>query len=94
MKDEQSVNYLVQLYASENDREVKKAIINGFDSSQGNSGFYFAGGYNPVQKSTIAAGDKPQTQGVEFAKLLKIARAEKDVELRRLAFSNLQRFGE
>lgn len=75
---EQSNDYLKKLYASENDREIKKAIINTFSGSVlGFYAFNTNGGQNRKIESDI---------------LLEIVRTEKDVDLRRLAFSNLQRF--
>lgn len=77
--DEQSVNYLAQLYNSENDQEIKKAIINSFTSPAQHL-FEVAG-------STVSPARK-----IAFDKLMDIVRKEKDVELRRTAFNNLQRF--
>jgi HEAT repeat protein len=97
MNDEQSANYLGELYSAENDREVKKAIINGFGTRWGINGFSLAHvpGSTSVQTSKMntAAGAVNQTQKIEFAKLLEIVRAEKDSELRSLALSHLRRFG-
>jgi HEAT repeat protein len=91
LKDEQSVNYLIRLYSSEDNREIKKAIINGFGSSMGISGFYVAGNSLIHNPDSVAAGNV-QTQAAEFGKLLEIVKTENDGELRLLALSNLQRF--
>jgi len=75
---DQSVELLKKLYAAESDREIKRAIINSFGGST--SGFYaFAASGAPARK-------------IESDVLYEIVRAEKDPELRRLAFGNLQRF--
>lgn len=95
LHDEQSVNYLGELYASENDREVKKAIINGFGSSWGVSGFSVtrlpSGNWSNQNPKLVMSG-VGQVQKPEFGKLLEIVKTEKDAELRRLALSNVQRF--
>jgi tetratricopeptide (TPR) repeat protein len=93
-KDDQSVDYLARLYDSENDGEVKKAIINGFGAVGGRSDIYLARVLSGSgQNSAITVPDaKKQTQRAEFSKLLEIARSEKNAELRALALSNLQRF--
>lgn len=78
INEEQSVNYLSQLYASEKDREIKKAIINSFS--------------NPTQHLIDTGSNGSPTRKIAFDKLMEIARMEKDVELLRAAFSNLQRF--
>lgn len=75
---DQSVELLKKLYAAESDREIKRAIINSFGGSTG--GFYaFAALNSPARK-------------IESDVLYEIVRTEKDAELRRLAFGNLQRF--
>lgn len=93
LKDEQSVKYLVELYFSENDREVKKAIINGFGSWWGINGFSVAkiSENNSVQNPNLIIAGGGQIQKIEFTKLLEIVRREKDIELKSLALSNLQR---
>jgi HEAT repeat protein len=139
--DEQSVNYLSQLYSSESDKEIKKAIINAFGG--GGTGYAIAyapyfGQVTPLTATTInkvtaaervtaetaavkANADaarvqtpKAQTENIlvaktlndnskttakalefrkiYFDKLMEITRTEKDLELKRLAFSHLQRF--
>ena len=76
LNDEQSMNYVIQLYSTEENKELKKAIIN----SLGGSYFYFSGtNLNNSEKAN-------------FDKLAEIIRIEKDSELRRLALSNLQKF--
>ncbi|HEX8264484.1 MAG TPA: HEAT repeat domain-containing protein [Pyrinomonadaceae bacterium] len=78
INDEQSANYLSQLYSSENDKEIKKAIINSFSS--------------PAQYLIDPASNGSLTRTIAFDKLMDIVRMEKDVELLRAAFNNLQRF--
>lgn len=78
LSDRQSADYLKKLYASENDREIKKAIINSFSSSV-NVFYRFNSNIAPTRK-------------IESDLLFEIVQSEKDAELRRLAFSNLQRF--
>lgn len=96
INDDQTANYLVQLYSAETDQEIKKAIINSLGNQYGSFGLYSNSGQNlfgttisKTAASTIA-NNNPNRQ-VEFDKLLEIVRAEKNVELRRLAFSTLQR---
>lgn len=100
-KNQQSTDYLAQLYGSENDKEVKKAIINGFGSSWGRFNGLFAArptittsGQNLSTTATITSVNDNSAVSTtpEFNKLLEIVRTEKDVELRRLALNNLQRF--
>ena len=93
IRDEQSINYLAGLYESENDREVKKAIINGFGTIWRFNGFTAAVITKNGSVSSPNAADKTAAQSLEFAKLLEIFKNEKDVELRSLALNNLQRFG-
>lgn len=78
LNDEQSTTYIVQLYSSEQNKELKKAIINSFG---GNNYFAFA-----------ASSNSMVSRKVDFDKLLEIVRTEKDSELRRLALSNLRKF--
>ena len=97
INDDQSFNYIVQLYASESNKELKKAIINSF----GGSSFYTFGSYSNLA-TTVAGQNIAATIGsnsnansaknIRFDKLMEIIRTEKDIELKRLAFSNLQRF--
>lgn len=89
INDDQSAEYLARLYASENDKEIKKAIISSFGSQFG--GFYQFGNA-PANLFGSTAGGVSKRK-IEFDKLLEIIRTEKDGELRRLAFSNIQRFG-
>jgi HEAT repeat protein len=126
--DDQSVNYLMQMYSSQSDKEIKKAVINAFGGA-GNSFYLTYGQFTPlattlnkiqaekeaVEKANLdatratletpraeiaqtqAASPKNSSKEVEFRKiyfdkLMEIVRTEKDDELRRLAFSNLQRF--
>jgi HEAT repeat protein len=76
LNDEESAAYIVRLYASEQNKELKKAIINSFGGSN-----YFA-----------FAANTATSKNNDFEKLLEIVRTEKDAELRRLALSNLRRF--
>ena len=83
LDNEQSVNYLAELYASENNPVIKKAIINSFGNV-----------YNFISRNFLGFGYKENSsRKVEFDKLAEIIRLEKDVELRRLAFSRLQSVG-
>jgi HEAT repeat protein len=86
-KDDQSANYLAQLYSSANDKEIKKAIINSFGSGYGN--FYYSS--SKINASGFSAGTASNRK-IEFDKILEIIRTEKDSELRNLAFSVLKRF--
>lgn len=90
LADAEAIDYLKKLYAAETDREVKKAIINSFGSSA-NEFYPF---YSGVSQKPKAEPDlaREQTRKIELDVLLEIIRAEKDSELRRLAFSNLRRF--
>lgn len=78
LNDEESTNYIVQLYSSEQNKDLKKAVINSFGGSQ----FY----------ALSVAGNPNLLKKPNFDKLFEILRTEKDAELRRLALSNLQRF--
>jgi hypothetical protein len=80
--DDQSIDHLKKLYAAENDREIKKAIINSF---AGSSGVFYS--FN----SNAASASAPKRK-IESDFLFELVRAESDAELRRLAFSGLQRF--
>ncbi len=123
LNDEQTVNYLTQLYTTENNREIKKALINSFGRA-GNLHYLMSGYYAPSAaittngnaellreratelkakaESTVTAkaqgGNSEKTspgnafRKIYFEKLMEITRTEKDPELRRLAFSNLQKF--
>ncbi|MGI8641409.1 MAG: HEAT repeat domain-containing protein [Pyrinomonadaceae bacterium] len=89
--DDQSADELARLYAAENDQEVKKSIINSFGSAS--NGFlktdYAQNLQSYTGNITSTAGKSPKKG---FDKLLEIVRAEKDAELRRLAFSILRGF--
>lgn len=78
LNDDESNNYIVQLYVSEQNKELKKAIINSLSGTS----FY------PI---ALAANANLLKKG-NFDKLLEIVRTEKDVELRGLALSNLRKF--
>lgn len=78
LNDSESDNYIVQLYSTEQNKELKKAIINSFGGSN-----YFA---------FASAAETAASKNTDFQKLLEIIRTENDSELRRLALSNLRRF--
>lgn len=84
--DEQSTDYLNKLYASENDREIKKAIIN---SLGGSADIFYPLKSGQNQPANFARQQTRKT-GLDF--MLGLVRGEKDAELRQLAFSKLQRF--
>lgn len=88
--DEQSLNYLKQLYATETDRDIKKDIINSLSVSA-TVFSKFNSDDVPAQETGFNLS-REQKRKMEIEILLEIVRAEKDVELRRLAFSNLRRF--
>lgn len=79
INDEQSIKYITELYDSENDREIKRTIINSLSSP-----FHYLSKTN----SKLSPGRK-----IALDKLMEIIRSEKDTQLRRLAFTNMQRFG-
>jgi HEAT repeat protein len=78
LSDRQATDHLKKLYAVETDREIKKVVISSFGASANRLHGFDS---NAALKNTI-----------EMDFLLEIINAEKDAELRRLAFSNLQRF--
>lgn len=87
--DGQTVAYLKKLCRAENDREIKKAIINSF----GNAATFNAADIKGDQRLVAqldAAREERRKAGQEF--LLEIIHTEKDSEMRRLAFSSLSRF--
>jgi tetratricopeptide (TPR) repeat protein len=91
LADAQSLEYLKRIYATENDRDIKKDIINAFGNSA--SAFYpFDPDLAQMQKGKAAIIAREQARKIELDFLLEIVRAEKDAELRRLAFSNLRHF--
>lgn len=89
LADEQSTEFLKKRYADENDREIKKAIIGAFSTS---SNMFYSVGSGNLSFSGTNNQSRTQTRKTEFNFLLEIIRTEKDAELRRLAFANLQRF--
>ena len=90
LADAQSLDYLRQLYATENDRDIRKDIINSFGSSS--SVFYpFSPDIARKPKTEPDITLEP-TRKIRLDFLLEVVRAEKDAELRRLAFSNLRHF--
>lgn len=88
MNDAQSANYLTQLYASENNKEIKKAIINSYG---GSSIFQFMSPSNYIFSNS---SDNAVTRKSQFDSLWKIANTEKDSELRLLALNNLRKFND
>ena len=88
LNDEQSTVYLAKLYASENNVETKKAIINVFGSNS--NGYFFT--FNK-DSTMLATTNSNSARKMEFDSLLEIIRTEKNKELRSLAFSKLSRFG-
>jgi hypothetical protein len=79
LNDDESNTYIAQLYSSEQNKELKKAIINSVSGSHYYSGW-------------ATAARQPHSKKGNFEKLLEIIRTEKDSELRRLALSNLRQF--
>ncbi|MEJ7623773.1 MAG: HEAT repeat domain-containing protein [Pyrinomonadaceae bacterium] len=88
--DDQSADELARLYAVENDLEIKKAIIISLGSAP--NGFSIAYSYNLgiYAGNSNSNADKKPKKG--FDKLLEIVRAEKNVELLRLALATLRSF--
>lgn len=83
LDDEQSVYFLAQIYASENNREIKKTLINSFGNPS-----------NFISRNFLGSAYKDNSsRKVEFDRLTEMIRSEKDVELRRLALSRLQLVG-
>ncbi len=78
LNDDESNSYITQLYSSEQNKELKKAIINSVGGS------HYSGWATATRKTQSRKGN--------FDKLLEIIRTEKDSELRRLALSNLKSF--
>jgi HEAT repeat protein len=92
LADEQSLDFLKQLYVmAETDRDIKKDILNSFG---GSASAFYPFSIDVAQKKISKPTDFAQEQArkIELDFLLEIVRAEKDVELRRLAFFNLRRF--
>lgn len=84
--DERSAEYLKKLYASESDREIKKAIISSFGKS---ADVLYPPKSGQNQPANLVG---QQTRKTEIDFLLGLVRTERDAELRQLAFSKLQRF--
>ncbi len=93
INDEESINYLAKFYASENNVETKKAVINilGSNIFSSNLRSYFNTLDTDSAKLTIS--NLNLVRKLEFDSLLEIIRTEKNAELRGLAFSKLPRFG-
>jgi HEAT repeat protein len=85
--DAQSIEYLVQLYSSTTDKEIKKTIIYSFGSSM----ISFSGTFKGIKINAVPS-NAADSKNIYIEKLLEIIRAEKDSDLRRAAFSTLQRF--
>lgn len=79
INDEQSNIYLTELYDSEKDQEIKRTIINSLSS--------------PFHYLSKTDSKLSPVRKIALDKLMDIIRSEKDTELRRLAFTNMQRFG-
>lgn len=90
INDEQSISYLAKLYASENNAETKKAIINIFGS---NSQSYFYTFNTDSTGFMNSSSNSNSARKMELDSLLEIIRSEKNTELRQLAFSKMLRFG-
>ena len=88
INDEQSVGYLAKLYASENNAETKRAIINIFGSNS--NGYFYT--FN-TDATTLSTTNSYSSRKTQLDSLLEIVRTEKNTELRQLAFSKLSRFG-
>jgi HEAT repeat protein len=84
--DEQAADYLVKLYASENDKQIKTAIINSYGNIRG---FQFSNSFGILSGNS---SDSSAASKIRFDNLWKIVRTEKDSELSRLALSKLLRF--
>jgi HEAT repeat protein len=90
LDDGQSLAYLKQLYATENDRDIRKDIINSFAASAGESSKFNSDAFPGIVTGLNLSREQKRKIQIEF--LLEIVRDEKDIELRRLAFANLRRF--
>ncbi|MGI8668868.1 MAG: tetratricopeptide repeat protein [Aridibacter sp.] len=86
INDDQAINYLARLYDSENNKEIKKTIINSYGDSPT---YFFTDSANYI---FINSSDASPSRKILFDNLWKIVRTEKDSELRRLALSKLLRF--
>ncbi len=89
--DEQWADELARLYAAESEPEIKKAIIASFGSKWSND-FTTAYAYNSGVYTNSVSADAGKNPNKGFDKLLEIVRTEKDLELRRLAFSTVREF--
>ena len=93
LPDGGSTDYLKRLYADAgNDRETKKAIINSFAASNVYSYSFSVSGSSANNNAYSYNSDHARTRKTEREFLLEIVRAEKDAELRGLAFASLLRF--
>jgi tetratricopeptide (TPR) repeat protein len=92
LADGGSTDYLKRLYADAGrDRETKKAIINSFAASNGYSYSYSVTGSSANGNAYAYNSGAARTRKTELEFLLEIVRAEKDAELRGLAFASLLR---
>jgi len=90
LADAQSLDYLKRLYATENDRDIKKDIINSLGTSAGDPSKFSS---DTIQRQETGFNiSREQKRKIQIEILLQIVRDEKDTELRRLAFANLRRF--
>jgi tetratricopeptide (TPR) repeat protein len=80
INDETSINYITRLYYSEQNKDLKKAVI------------YSLGGLQFYSLDFTSGSTSPKTGNLD--KLLDIISDEKDVDLRRFTFSNIQKFVE
>lgn len=91
LPDAQTTEFLKNLYNSESDREIKKAIIGSFGSSA--RGLFSNAGFDVAQKQKGSIdAEQALKRKMEQDVLLEIIRAEKDAELRRMAFAALRPF--
>lgn len=99
LKDEASIAKLADIYQSENDVEVKKAIISSFASSNFAYGNFSVANISktalPSDLTALAELNSAEsaTRTVLTDKLLEIIRTEKNPELRLFALNSAQRFG-
>lgn len=90
LSDRQSLESLKRFYAAETDRDIKKDIINSFGISATEFSKFDSDSFPGQQTGFNISREQKRNMQIEI--LLEIVRSEKDIELRRLAFSNLRRF--
>jgi hypothetical protein len=86
--DAETASDLSTLYGSERDQATKRTIIEALGSSA--NAVYPFGKVKGKNADPYIPKELARTAKIDF--LIQLVRAEKDVELRRLAFSNLQHF--